>query len=960
VSGNSHGLILSCVVLVVLFSASIQLVPMAYAAPAATATTLTVSSAESAVTAVTSGSVVTLTAAVTSTSGKVTVGKVNFCDASVNYCTDIHLLGTAQLTSAGTAVLKFLPAVGSHRYKAIFAGTKTMAASTSATSALTVNGLLPSVTGFTTVGGAGTAAPTGTVSYLDASANNKVLGTGTLTADPPGLDFIPSSLLVDPVDQGYLDTPVSAVVGDFNGDGYLDIAENVNGMLIHGSLSIPGHLIVMLGDGTGNFAPAAPMNLQAYYSQIAAGDFNGDGVLDLALVGNNQLTILLGKGDGTFTQGQSFTVGGTTDQITGFFVADLNDDGVDDLAFVDATNSLLLVYLGNGDGTFTASSLPPSSIGTSNGTLAIGDFNGDGIPDFVVAAASGVTFLKGNGDGTFTAGATSQGAHTSAIVACDFNGDGKLDLALGSEDIYSILILLGNGDGTFTLDTVSGIGFETLQAPFPIACGDFNGDGKVDLAAAPYAVLLGNGDGSFVSSPYQGSPFSGAYYQWYYAVGDFNGDGLSDVATPSEVVLAATQTATVTSGTGIAVPPGTRSQLVVASYPGDSNYKASTSVAINMQAAQATPTVTVTASATSIIQGLPIVLTATVASSGLVPTGTVTFYDGSALLGTATLNSGGFATYSTMTLAAGTNSITATYGGDANNLKVNSAALVVTVAPPGSTASTVTVSPASASVVAWQSLAVPITVSGAAGGATPSGMVNLATGAYSVWQPLSGGMVTFTLPAGTLSSGANTLTASYPGDGVYAAGIATSTVTVPQVLIAMPAPTPVTAGGSATATVTMSSGSSYSGTLNLTCALTTSPTGAQSLPTCTVNPTSVVITSGGTGTSVLTVKTTAASTAAVQTASGRNFVWIGSGDAVFALLLACGIGWRRRRWTLMVALLSVFVVGAAIGCGGSGTSGTSHQGTPATTAGKYTFTVTGTDASNAATTTATTVTVTVQ
>src|SRR5206468_10537181 len=114
-------------------------------------------------------------------SGKVAVGQVNFCDASVTYCTDIHLIGTAQLTSAGTATLKFLPAVGSHSYKAVFVGAKTMAASTSAASALTVTGLLPSATELTTVAGAGTAAPTGTVSYLDASANNKVVGTGTLT-----------------------------------------------------------------------------------------------------------------------------------------------------------------------------------------------------------------------------------------------------------------------------------------------------------------------------------------------------------------------------------------------------------------------------------------------------------------------------------------------------------------------------------------------------------------------------------------------------------------------------------------------------------------------------------------------------------------------------------------------------------------------------------------------------------
>jgi hypothetical protein len=230
-------------------------------------------------------------------------------------------------------MLKFVSPSGSHSYKAVFAGTKTMAASTSAMSALTVTGLFPSVTGYTstgqagnwtltaTVGGGGTAAPTGTISYLDVSSNNAVLGTGTLAANPAALEFIQSSALVDPVDQGYADRPVAAVVGDFNGDGFLDIAEIVPGMLIgHGGDSISGHQIVMLGGGTGNFTPAASMNLQAEYGQIEAGDFNGDGILDLALFGADKMTLLLGKGDGTFTQGQTFTVGGGTDDIVAFFV----------------------------------------------------------------------------------------------------------------------------------------------------------------------------------------------------------------------------------------------------------------------------------------------------------------------------------------------------------------------------------------------------------------------------------------------------------------------------------------------------------------------------------------------------------------------------------------------------------------------------------------------------------------
>jgi hypothetical protein len=172
----------------------------AWAASAATTTTLAITSGGNAVASggsVASGSEVTLTAVVTAGSTKLNVGQVNFCDASVTYCTDIHLLGTAQLTSAGTAVFRLHPGIGIHSYKAVFAGTPNgataYAGSTSATATLTVTGTFPTTTAIATSGSAGdytlTAtvtslvnssslfAPTGTVSFLDTSNNNAVLAT---------------------------------------------------------------------------------------------------------------------------------------------------------------------------------------------------------------------------------------------------------------------------------------------------------------------------------------------------------------------------------------------------------------------------------------------------------------------------------------------------------------------------------------------------------------------------------------------------------------------------------------------------------------------------------------------------------------------------------------------------------------------------------------------------------------
>src|SRR6185437_7962377 len=110
-----------------------------------TISTLTITANGSTVSSVSSGTVVTLTATVTSAGNTVTLGQVNFCDASASYCTDIHLLGTAQLTSAGTATLKLRPGIGTHSYKAVFQGTRTFAGSGSAGSALAVTGATGSI-----------------------------------------------------------------------------------------------------------------------------------------------------------------------------------------------------------------------------------------------------------------------------------------------------------------------------------------------------------------------------------------------------------------------------------------------------------------------------------------------------------------------------------------------------------------------------------------------------------------------------------------------------------------------------------------------------------------------------------------------------------------------------------------------------------------------------------------------
>src|ERR1700688_4879036 len=393
-----------CFVRVLLFVQCVGLLP-AWAAPATTTTTLSVTSAGNAVATVTSGTVVTLTATVMTGSTPVALGQINFCDATAKSCTDIHLLGSAQLTSAGTATLHFRPAIGSHTYQAIFVGTNANAASSSAASTLAVTGTYPTTTSIVTSGapgdhsltatvlGNGHVSPTGTVSFLDTSNSNQVLATATLTPGTAGLNLIPSMLPEF--------SPTSLAVGDFNGDGNLDLAVAYCNDSF--PTTQPGAVEILLGngDGTFNLAAASPATGNTP-TAIATSDFNGDGNLDLAIPNgsSNTVTILLGNGNGTFTAAASPATGNSPSSLV---VGDFNGDGKPDLAVTNALDNTVTILLGDGDGTFKAAASPVT--GNKPSAIAAGDFNGKGKVDLAVANAAGntITILLGNGDGTFTA-----------------------------------------------------------------------------------------------------------------------------------------------------------------------------------------------------------------------------------------------------------------------------------------------------------------------------------------------------------------------------------------------------------------------------------------------------------------------------------------------------------------------------------------------------------------------------
>ncbi|HEV2401334.1 MAG TPA: FG-GAP-like repeat-containing protein [Candidatus Sulfotelmatobacter sp.] len=316
------------------------------------------------------------------------------------------------------------------------------------------------------------------------------------------------------------------VVADFNEDGKLDLAAT-------GGFDA----FVFLGKGDGTFTPASgsPLPIPTPpYEELASplagpgltvGDFNGSGHTGFAvgLLQNAAAVIFFGKGDG------SFAYSSTPAQIPGgdvmaLVAADLNRDGNLDLAAANnATGFSPMIGLGYGHGAFNNVEQNVVNAGSS---LSPGDFNGDGKLDL----AMGGTVLLGNGDGTFTQGPIVD-PNTSFVAVADFNGDGKLDLAVCDNAANTVTIVLGNGDGTFF--TASGSPITVGLQPDAIIAADFNNDGNLDLAVAngddaTLTLLLGNGDGTF--TPASGSPFPVGHSPVALAAADFNSDGKLDLA----------------------------------------------------------------------------------------------------------------------------------------------------------------------------------------------------------------------------------------------------------------------------------------------------------------------------------------------------------------------------------------------------------------------------------------------
>ncbi len=356
-----------------------------------------------------------------------------------------------------------------------------------------------------------------------------------------------------PKRRDYLvETSGSVILTDFNDDGKIDIVVGTgNPDLLSGTA-----IAVLFGRGDGTFAgppvttiPGRPAPTIPFLTSLSAADFNHDGIPDLVSSDSQgHINVLQGVGDGSFRI--AFQYGFPTAIPYGIVTADFNRDGKADFAvaasdFTTSGSGYVYVFLGNGDGTFQSPLEAPAPLGAFS--LAAADFNGDGKVDLAVvisqqgsASTDSVLIWLGNGDGTFHSSASySAGPVAQNIAAGDFNGDGKLDLVVTNNGAYSnqnqdgnIELLLGKGDGTFTLSPGVPLTGGNQRGPYGLAVADFNADGHLDLAVTlsdsshyqgGLAILLGRGDGTFQP------PVSSSSGNVGVLAGDLNGDGIPDL-----------------------------------------------------------------------------------------------------------------------------------------------------------------------------------------------------------------------------------------------------------------------------------------------------------------------------------------------------------------------------------------------------------------------------------------------
>jgi hypothetical protein len=334
--------------------------------------------------------------------------------------------------------------------------------------------------------------------------------------------------------------PYALMSGDVDGDGKIDL-------VVANEETSTVALFRNTGSGAFKREPAVASDgfpTDQYPTGGAIADFNGDGIPDVITANfhGDSVSILLGAGTfSAYKLGASAnypTVAGA--ETSNLAVGDLNGDGVPDVIATNPMGSSISVFLGHRDGTLAPATnvglaIPGWADPSTPESVAIGDFNGDGIADAAVADndSAKVFVLLGNGDGTFRATSYPHigDGYDYIVIAADMTLDDKLDLVIADRNGDSVCVLVNHGDGTFADGVCSTTGAGT--GPYSVAVADFNLDGVPDVVTANFmtsnaSVLLGIGDGKF-DPPIDAGPTGTASYG--VAVGDFNHDGKPDFAT---------------------------------------------------------------------------------------------------------------------------------------------------------------------------------------------------------------------------------------------------------------------------------------------------------------------------------------------------------------------------------------------------------------------------------------------
>ncbi len=597
------------------------------------------------------GSVVQLTAAVSVNGKPVVSGWVTFSEGN-------RTLGSASVQSNGQAVLKTGSFTsGTHKIVAAYSGapysSQTVAASKSVAASLVVSGIPASVTQLTETVNA--------VHPPNVDLLATVLGlgfappTGTIAFSNPTTGQSLGTVSLAPGLPAFLakdSYPAGSesgmlVAGDFNGDGIQDLAI-LQFAAVTVLLADPNH--------PGQFGPPGTYDTGQEGAYLTTADVNGDGVLDLlvANAGSNNLSVFLGDAQhpGQFLAAANYPTGNGDNFLS---VGDFNQDGLADIVVINYQDHTIGVLFQ--DPSHPGQFLPQVIVATrsSASSLVVGDFNRDGVADLAVADG-GVSIYFGDPTrpGQFLAPvAYSVSPAAIFLAAGDFNGDGLIDLAATDTNATGMNVLLAdpNHPGQFLAPVLS----TPTLVPSPITVADFNGDGLADMVIGGEVFLSDKTHpGQFLTSGIvpPGSPAGSGYF----AVADFNADGVPDMVTsafsgsPADTVNVFFGTASATAALGNVSSSQTVPQVLAAAYAGDANYSSNLSNGVPAVIPQPTTTILLLSSPNPLIGDL-ITFTATVLLGQTpVRAGTVSFKimpepsgtnAGTNIIGTAQVESNG-------------------------------------------------------------------------------------------------------------------------------------------------------------------------------------------------------------------------------------------------------------------------------------------------------------------------------